>query len=574
MQNVMSCFVLPLSSAAAFSRPFFGQQLAKTSKAPQHLTLRFSPRAQSVSSSVVQPVSSLSSQPANETTVHTKEPVEVRPSIHIESLNLLEWPQITAKVLSFASTELGRIALRDIDTPTHLYIPLSQSESEQLLQQTRELHHLENNLASPLSLGSAQNIAPLVAQTTKGRSLTGLDLRDVARTLGTARQLRREIMLHPPEELPTLFELIEPLRTAPFAEKEILRCIDEYGDVVESADPTLRSTRDAIRQTSADVRSELNNLMSRHSEAIQERVITTRYDRFVIPVKNSHKAIFRRAVVHDASASGNTAYVEPLSVKPFNDRLRQLAAKERAAVNAILRRLSLEIVAPLDTDVVQLCDVIAVLDAAAARARCSRTFDGVDVKFNNEVPLNLIGVRHPLLSWKAMETTRDEDEDEEQSKSVTKSESGNHKAVQEFKLSEEPAWKKAVVPSSYTLAKDVRCVCVTGPNTGGKTLSLKTLGVTALMARAGMFIPATRPGRIAMKLEDNNSSLDVEVEKETHKATLPYFDSVLADIGDDQSLVQSLSTFSGHVRRIKRILRATSKHSLVLLDEIGSGTVS
>lgn len=458
-----------------------------------------------------------------------------------DSLVLLEWPAITARVLRHASTNLGREALLDPNNRAHLNLPSTQRLSEALLNQTREIHHLEYTLAAPLTFSPAKDVRPIATQATKGRLLAATDLLDVARTLSVARVIRRQIIDDDDENvIPTLHALVAQMKTAVTAEKEILRCIDEYGEVLDAADPALRSIRDGIRQATADARQILNGLMSRHTDAIQDRLITTRYDRFVIPVKMSHKAVFRGSAVHDASASGGTAYMEPSAVRPVNDRLRQLAAKERAAIAAVLRRLSEEVIAPIADDLCIVCDILALLDAAAARARASESLKAVDVVFDNEAPLNLPAVRHPLLMWTASDS------------------------VQGGEGTSKPLWVDAVVPSTYELSQGVRCVCVTGPNTGGKTLSLKTLGVTALMAKAGLFVPATLPRRL---------DIDFDTNDEKQIVRIPYFDNVLADIGDDQSLVQSLSTFSGHVRRIKRIIATSTAQSLVLLDEIGSGTV-
>lgn len=403
-----------------------------------------------------------------------------------------------------------------------------------LLQQTRELHHIQYTLLRPLDFsGIRPHAAQAASQAAKGRILTGQQLVSISQTLNTARNIRRHIdgiTTENPNLLDALPRLVSSFRTWPEVQSEIRRCIDEFGEVQETADGALRDLRGQMRATDSEIRKQLNAIMTRYSDAIQDRVITVRYDRFVIPVKMGRKGSFKSGVVHDASASGNTAYIEPASVRRMNDRRRQLAAMEKARVRAILKRLSEKVVAPIVQDVFNLEKVIGVLDAGVGRASFSKMLDCVDVVFDNDRPLRLRGVRHPLLSCKAMADTRKEEG------------------------LEECDWKTRVVASDYILPKDVRCVCITGPNTGGKTISLKALGISVLMAKAGMFVPASAEWNSA--------------------ARIPYFDKVLADIGDDQSLVQSLSTFSGHVRRIKSILASSTGKSLVLLDEIGSGTVS
>lgn len=500
--------------------------------------------------------------------------------IHKESLTLLEWPQISAHVLRHASTTQGRLAL--CASSTGLLVPTTRAESERLLAETREVSLLEYALCKPLNFSGVHDVAPLVQLAEKGKMLTGKQLISVAETLRAARNIRRHIeaavppgaSAHP-EDLSILKEMVSTFRTWPDAERDISRCIDDFGDVVDSADPELRGIRNSLREALSEVRAQLNGIMSRHAEAIQDRVITQRYDRFVIPVKMSRKADFRRGTVHDASASGSTAYIEPASVRPLNDRLRELAARERARVNAILRRLSGDVVAPIADDICNLGHVLAQLDAAAARARCSHSLDAIDVVFDDTKPLKLLGARHPLLSWKAKAEAQARQSDS--TARDTSALSGQRKDETRFvKTRSEPEWKSAVIPSSYVLDDDVRCVCVTGPNTGGKTLSLKTLGTCVLMAKAGLFVPAKSPSFLQIMARENRLDTAVnkdDEEEELDTARIPFFDSVLADIGDDQSLVQSLSTFSGHVRRIKRILAASTPRTLVLLDEIGSGTV-
>lgn len=506
------------------------------------------------------------------------------PDIRAESLVLLDWPQISARVLHYASTSAGRALLSS--TPTGLPIPSTRAESESLLSQTREVHYLEYQLHQPLSFSGVHDATTLVNLAEKGKILTGKELVAVAHTLAAARAIRRHIesaaidMPDPkhPAQLTSLKEMIAPFRTWPEKEKEIVRCLDDFGEVTSAADPQLATVRAALRHAFDEARAKLNDIMAKHADAIQERVLMQRYDRFVIAVKMSRKGDFRRSIVHDVSSTGSTAYIEPASVKPLNDRLRELVAKEKARVNAVLRKLSSEIVAPIAEDVRRIGNTLAQIDAAAAKARCSYALGAVDVVFDNEKPLKLLGARHPLLVWKAMDDERYSEGGPEGESDVRRT---IERSANDFAndlgdgLFKEPLWKTSVIPSSYHLNKHVRCVCVTGPNTGGKTLCLKTLGTCVLMAKAGLFVPAKAPSTFAKLTREhgltNSEPADAELED---SATIPYFDAILADIGDDQSLVQSLSTFSGHVRRIKRILAASSPQTLVLLDEIGSGTVS
>ena len=585
-------------AAVLFVAPLTSAFYAKGPKSSSSLSRR--PRPKQVSSnhgtsSLVQRVQPLGcSQTAFQVATTAHQPQETipttrqytaelsEPDIHDESLNLLEWPQISAHVLNYASTPLGRAAL--CSSSTGLHIPETRAASERLLAETREVYLIEYTLCRPLNFSGVHDVLPLVGLALKGQTLQGMQLINVAETLASARKIRRHIegaaspsATEHPQNLSILKDMVSSFRTWPEAEKDIKKSIDEFGDVVDSADPELRGIRNSLRDAMTEVRGKLNDIMARHSDAIQDRVITSRYDRFVIPVKISRKSAFRRGTVHDVSASGFTAYIEPASVRPLNDRLRQLAAKEKARVNAILRRLSAEVVVPIAEDVRNLGRVLAHLDAATARARCSRSLDAVDVVFDDEKPLRLLGARHPLLSWQAMAELESGRNAQGNGKAPKTSEGERKESGRDNYRSREAGWKTAVVPSSYILDDQIRCVCVTGPNTGGKTLSLKTLGTCVLMAKAGLFVPAQDPSSVTTiakehGLESFSKSEGEELEEE-ESARLPFFDSVLADIGDDQSLVQSLSTFSGHIRRIKRILAASTPKTLVLLDEIGSGTV-
>lgn len=524
-----------------------------------------------------------------------------------ESLILLEWPQISARVARYASTDIGRQHL--LGDRKALLVPEVQEESEQLLALTRDAYDLEYRLAKPLALTGIHDIAIDTRMAAKGKVLQGRELLSIAETLAAARNVRRHIEAAAAGELDVddrdsgpfgsaharhanmedtesedmtdrlkvFQELVSAFRTWPDVESEIRRSINDFGAVEDSCDPKLAGLRQGIKEVSSTIRSQLAQIMAANPDAIQDRIVTSRYDRFVIPVKVSHKSVFRKGTVHDVSASGSTAFIEPDSVRKLNDKMRQLAAAENARVKVVLRRLSEEFVAQIADDAEHLTEVLAVIDAATARAKASHALGGVDVVFDNSQPLRIRGARHPLLSWHAIDEVNSERAEQ---KSETKKDSEDE---------QEASWKKRVVPSSYVLEPSVKCVCVTGPNTGGKTISLKTLGVVILMAKAGLFVPSdTADDRLVQLLNSDSEKKRLRRVRPGKKDTatssvkqaadsqdslrMPYFDNVLADIGDDQSLVQSLSTFSGHIERIKRILARTTKNSVVLFDEIGSGT--
>lgn len=527
------------------------------------------------------------SQSSSDKTKHAPTPAE-------ESLALLEWSAITARVMGHTRTNLGNRHLLDMNISNHLYIPSTIIESKQLLQMTREARRLQRNFHVDLDLSPATDVSPFAMMASKDLILSTSDLLSVARTLRVARILRRDILdiKLPVSNVPNFYKLMYELKTVRDIENEIFKCIDENsGQLDENAHPQLRKVRDDIRNSTNEARSTLMSVMTEHSDAIQDRLITSRYDRFVIPVKVSHKSLFKQGVVHDASASGNTAFVEPKEVKGFNDRLRGLAARERAVVTEALRRLSQDVIKSAAHDIQIVCEVLAIIEASATRSRASVSYGGIDVELceddrndNNNIDIFLPRLRHPMLMWAAVDKKRMIDMEKSRNKKK-KSRKDNNNEIDnnknsdrlEVHVEELPAWENAVVPVSYELKKGVRCVCVSGSNTGGKTSAIKTLGVTALLAKAGFFIPACPTQKLNMNEnkngDDDDGSDDNGEKRDERKVKMPYFDQVLADIGDDQSLVQSLSTFSGHVRRIKRILAASTRESLVLLDELGSGTV-
>ncbi|MEM1393010.1 MAG: endonuclease MutS2 [Cyanobacteria bacterium P01_H01_bin.150] len=465
--------------------------------------------------------------------------------IQSETLELLEWSRLCQHLSTFAATKLGAIAARNI------VIPSSQAESENLLAQTKEVYELENRLDNGITFEGVQDFGDALERAELKGILAGEELLAIATTLAGIRNLRRLIDNHP--DLEILNELIADLRTYPELEKEIHRCIDERGQVTDRASEKLGDIRNSLRQSRSQITRKLHNIIQVKGNALQETIITQRGDRFVIPVKAPQKDAIP-GIVHDTSTSGATLYVEPNSVVPMGNQLRQLLRREQVEEEAIRRNLS-EQVAEIKLDLEKLLAVATTLDLATAKARYSFWLKANPPRFINstEENITLRELRHPLLVWQQQH------------------EEGH-----------------PVIPVDLVINPYIRVVTITGPNTGGKTVTLKTLGFATLMAKVGLFVPAREP------------------------VELPWFDQVLADIGDEQSLEQSLSTFSGHIRRISRILKAIStdeevenketigeveglgeieelgkieelkeaeeelrevnSSSLVLLDEVGAGT--
>ncbi|MEM8612369.1 MAG: endonuclease MutS2 [Cyanobacteria bacterium P01_H01_bin.105] len=457
--------------------------------------------------------------------------------IQSETLDLLEWPRLCQQWATFAATKLGALAAR------HGYIPEHQSESEKLLAQTREAYLLEDKV--PLNFRGIQDMGDALERTKRQGILSGEELLDIATTLAGARQLRRTIDAQEEDDFPVLQALVGQLRTYPELEKEIHHCIDDRGKVTDRANPKLAGIRKSLKNTHDQLHAKLQRIMQRHGGALQEALITQRAGRFVIPVKAPQKDAIP-GIVHDVSTSGATLYIEPQSVVEFGNRLRQLERQEMREEELVRQQLSGQ-VAEVSDDLEQLMAIVTTLDLATARARYSLWLEANPPRFSTPSERTVLRqLRHPILVWQQ-------------------------------RHEEGPT----VVPIDVTMRPDIRVVAITGPNTGGKTVTLKTLGLAALMAKAGLFVPAREP------------------------VELPWFDQVLADIGDEQSIEQSLSTFSGHIRRIGRILdaigagatnsshpidthpaseaehaaevdspslRLSKQNSLVLLDEVGAGT--
>jgi DNA mismatch repair protein MutS2 len=446
--------------------------------------------------------------------------------IQSETLELLEWPRLCQHLATFAATKLGVAAALD------LQIPATIAQTAELQAQTQEAYQLESRAGGALSFEGIQDIGTSLQRAELQGLLGGEELLAIATTLAGARQLRRIIDFQP--DVPALKELAAQLRTYPELEQEIHRCIDDRAQVADRATPKLAGIRVQMRQLRDRIYQILQGILQRQSNAVQEQLITQRSGRFVIPVKAPQKDAIP-GIVHDSSASGATLYVEPHSTVNLNNQMRQLLRQEQAEEEAVRRALT-EQVAAVKPDLDRLLVVVTTLDLAAAKARYSFWLQANPPKF--------IELGEPELAPKNPETEDEEKEDEENSEN-SQLLIRNLRSQITLRQLRHPllVWQQQheqgfpVVPIDLTIGPHIRVVAITGPNTGGKTVTLKTLGLAALMAKAGMFVAAREP------------------------VELPWFDNILADIGDEQSLQQSLSTFSGHIRRISRILEVLHNKS-------------
>ncbi|NEO79439.1 endonuclease MutS2 [Moorena sp. SIO4G3] len=410
--------------------------------------------------------------------------------IQSETLELLEWSRLCQHLATFAATKLGAFAAR------YLHPPATQRESLDLLAQTKEAYQLETSLDTGLTFDGIQDIGESLDRSELQGILSGEELLAIATTLAGVRRLRR--FIEDQEDVPILKELVADSRTYPELEQEIHRCIDERGDVADRATPKLAGIRTQMKSLRDRIYEILQGIVQRKGGALQQQLITQRGDRFVLPVKAPQKDAIP-GIVQDTSSTGATLYVEPKAIVSLGNQLRTQRRQEQVEAEAVRRALT-EQVAAVKPDLERLLVVATTLDLATAKARYSLWLEANPPRFidrNQNESITLRQLRHPLLVWQQ------------------KHEQGT-----------------SVVPIDVQIQSYIRVVAITGPNTGGKTVTLKTFGLAALMAKAGLFVPAREP------------------------VELPWFEQILADIGDEQSIEQSLSTFSGHIRRISRIIEA------------------
>ena len=435
--------------------------------------------------------------------------------IAAEALTLLEWPRLAAHVAGFASTAAGERHC------AALPLPASVGESSSLLAETTELLGLDGVLEGGLSFRGVADLTHTVARCAKGGSAAGEELLAVAATLAAARRLRRQV--EDAALRPVCSALVADLRTLPELEQRLHFALEEGGRVADRASAELEGLRRQLQGVRSERRERLQELIRRWGALLQDTVVADRNGRPVLAVKAGAAGQIA-GLVHDSSASGSTVFVEPQAVIPLGNRLRDLEGREREIEAAILLELS-ALVGAEEPALQHLQAVLVRLDAGVARARYGAWLGAVRPELGSsaQAPFELRELRHPLLLWQ-----------------------------------ERREGGRPVVPVSVVVAPELRVVAITGPNTGGKTVTLKSVGLAVLMARAGLFLPCAGTPR------------------------LPWCAQVLADIGDEQSLQQNLSTFSGHIRRIARILAALPTAaaegapgegaSLVLLDEVGAGT--
>lgn len=417
-----------------------------------------------------------------------------------KALRILEYNKITEKLTDCATSPMGRELCRKLLPSTDLgEICQGQMETSDALSRIYA--------KGSLSFSGLRNIRDSLLRLKVGSSLSITELMHIASLLETALRAksygRRETDDMSTDSLDGFFNAIEPL--SPVC-REIRRCILSEEEIADDASAGLKHVRRSIKLTNERIHSQLNAMVnsSSVSSMLQDNLITMRGGRYCLPVKAEYRSQIQ-GMIHDQSSSGSTLFIEPMAVVKLNNDLRELAAKEKEEIEKILADLSNQC-AEYQEELSTNMTVMSHLDFVFAKANLSRSYNGSEPLFNENGYINIKKGRHPLLD------------------------------------------KKKVVPIDISIGKDYRLLIVTGPNTGGKTVSLKTVGLLTLMGQAGLHIPAF-----------DHSELSV-------------YEDVFADIGDEQSIEQSLSTFSSHMTNIVSIIEKSSYRSLVLLDELCAGT--
>ncbi|MGG0794241.1 endonuclease MutS2 [Brevibacillus laterosporus] len=415
-------------------------------------------------------------------------------------LRTLEFNKIIAMLMEKTTSELGRELAESLEPFNHIdVVRHAQRQTEEASTVLR--------VKGSVPLGGIRNIRGPIQRARLNSILAPLELLDIATTLHAGRRLKQFINdISEEHDLSILQSLVDRIEGLRDLETEIKRCIDDNGEVVDSASLELRQIRQEIRSSEARIREKLDQMTRSSStqKMLMENIVTIRGDRFVIPVKQEYRSHFG-GIVHDQSASGATLFIEPEVIVSMNNKLREARLKEEHEVERILYTLTVLVADHVDM-LLENLSVLAELDFIFAKAQLAYSMKAISPKLNEKGYILLKKGRHPLID------------------------------------------PKVVVPLDVELGKEYTGIVVTGPNTGGKTVSIKTLGLLSLMTMAGLHIPA---------------------QEETEMAV---FSSIFADIGDEQSIEQSLSTFSSHLTNIIRILDQMDEKSLVLFDELGAGT--
>lgn len=433
----------------------------------------------------------------------------------------LEYDKIKALLKNYTASQLGTAR---VDTLTPFYDVDKVRYLQALCSETKCFHQLYGGIP----LNGLRDIRGSLKRAAKtGSILDAEELLEVRKVAKIPSDIHRTFEKREREEFPNLFSIVDVLPDFPELVEAIDYCINPEGGLLDRASPELRNIRRKLSRLRENIQQKLEATLRspEHQKAIQESVITSRNNRYVIPIKQEAQSFFP-GVVQGQSTSGATFFVEPLGVVQMNNELHETAEAEHREIQRILLDLTDRVRAYLSALELSL-DLLAELDFLNAKARFSLELSAVEPKLNTRGIIKLIDARHPLLEFHLRHAQKADTDPEE-----------------DANLPDQ------IVPTNVHIGKDFKTLVITGPNTGGKTVVLKTVGLLVLMAQSGLHIPAEHGSKIGI------------------------FEHVFADIGDDQGIEQNLSTFSSHITKIAEMLKTieTSDYSLILLDEIGAGT--
>lgn len=418
-----------------------------------------------------------------------------------KALRTLEYNKIIDKLTSFAGTGYGK------ELCAHL-LPYSDLDTIKRLQEQTSDALSRILRRGSISFNGIHDIRPSIMRLKIGSTLGAVELLHISSDLDAALRIKayggytgKDNEVQTEDSLTEFFAGLEPLTPL---NNEIKRCIISEEEIADDASPALKTVRRSIHSTNDKIHSELSSILNSSRTMLQDNIITMRNGRYCLPIRSEFKNQFQ-GMIHDQSSTGSTLFVEPMAIVRLNNELKELSIREQEEIEKVLADLSNQAAEYADSLSYDF-EALSELDFIFARASLSKQMKGSEPVFNNQGRLNIKKGRHPLIDY------------------------------------------KKVVPIDIMLGKDFTMLIITGPNTGGKTVSLKTVGLLTLMGQAGLHIPAFEGSELSV------------------------FEEVYADIGDEQSIEQSLSTFSSHMTNIVTILDKADEHSLVLFDELGAGT--
>lgn len=415
-----------------------------------------------------------------------------------KSLEILEFNKIKKKIEEYTNTGAAKDIIEDLKPYDNIYAV------RQHLEETREAFKLLV-IKGEVPFDGVYDVRTGITMAKKGSVLMPIQILRIGAVLRSARRFKKYISHKDDEEsFPVIEDICSGITELNKLEDKIFLSIESEEQVSDRASSTLYKIRRSLRDKNSSVRDKVNSLMRNYSQYLQDSIYTMRGDRYVLPVKSEHKSMVP-GLVHDQSASGSTLYIEPMGLVNLNNEIKELKLSEKAEIERILAGLSLEIyddISAIEID----ANILWELDFIFAKAKFANDLNCTIPSVNEDGIVDIIQAKHPLID------------------------------------------RKVVVPMDIYMGKKFKSLVITGPNTGGKTVTLKTIGLLHIMALSGLMIPARE------------------------NSTVGFFNEVFADIGDEQSIEQNLSTFSSHMTNIVNIIDKADEKSLVLFDELGAGT--